>query len=482
MTMHHESSDPRILRERLSALQGAVDRAGRRPATGARRQLVRVFAASTLPTTPDTFFAAHPCEAAGDESEGATPSFDCDENTTLFVDFIRKAPKVDDMAVATLVGGRWVAEVGGKSSPACQWFCGAAVGIANPDDPLGADALATLTVGDGGVITSVALAYPGTRYTAAHPRVTIAGGGSGAAAVATVGEVTSIAVTAGGSGYSAASPPAVTIDAPGGSGATATATATVDGSGAVSGLTITSGGSLYTTDSPAVTIAPPASGDTATATATAKPGAVTSLVLTAGGSGYIDPSVPPYLNLTLSSPTWSVACKINLLAPDTTPPDRPPPKCRYGGETIVDFPGTAATAPIPGVIMTAGAVWVDGFGWNVTFEVFVAADPDAPYACPGCIEFGPSPVDGTIYGLVASPTHNIGPAPTQNINTGPYLIGFCPSRPYSASYTYQIVPAGCSPTFPADSADWYVLCGGTCPNPNSEEQPPVPLTLTVSEP
>src|SRR5262249_10139750 len=59
------------------------------------------------------------------------------------------------------------------------------------------------------------------------------------------GTVTSIAVTDGGSGYSSASPPNVSIDGGGGSGATAIAVVN-DTTGAISSIMLLTGGSGYT--------------------------------------------------------------------------------------------------------------------------------------------------------------------------------------------------------------------------------------------
>ncbi len=76
---------------------------------------------------------------------------------------------------------------------------------------------------------------------------------AGASATIAGGSVNAITVRAGGGTYTVA--PAVTI-APPPSGVTATATATINGSGVVSAITITQAGSGYTSP-PAVTIAPP---------------------------------------------------------------------------------------------------------------------------------------------------------------------------------------------------------------------------------
>lgn len=98
------------------------------------------------------------------------------------------------------------------------------------------------------------------------------------------GSVTSITLTAGGSGYP--SNPAVTISAPPSGGTQATATATTCTSGcSLSGVVIDTNGVGYTY-APTVTIAPPPSGTTATATATivGSGSPVTSLTINNTGS------------------------------------------------------------------------------------------------------------------------------------------------------------------------------------------------------
>lgn len=115
----------------------------------------------------------------------------------------------------------------------------------------GAAATATLT---GGVVTSITVTSTGSGYTSA-PTVSISGDGTGATATSTVtpqvSGVTSITVGTAGSGYATA--PVVTITGGGGTGATATAT--VSG-GSVTGVTVTAAGSGYTS-APTVTIAAP---------------------------------------------------------------------------------------------------------------------------------------------------------------------------------------------------------------------------------
>lgn len=138
----------------------------------------------------------------------------------------------------------------------------------------GTGAAATATVGAG--VASVAVTNGGMNYTFANVSFT-GGGGSGAAATAAItGGVTSATVTAPGSGYTTAS---VSITGGGGFGATATATLLA---GAVTGIVITNPGSNYSS-APTVTIT--GDGTLATATGTVS-GIISAISVTAPGSGY----------------------------------------------------------------------------------------------------------------------------------------------------------------------------------------------------
>ena len=126
--------------------------------------------------------------------------------------------------------------------------------------PGSATAVAVLTPT---TIASLTITNGGTRYSSA-PAVTISGGGgSGAAATATVsrGSITDLTLTNTGSGYT--SPPTVAFSGGGGSGAAATATLTAT---SVASITVTDSGSGYSS-APTITITgSPGSGATATAT------------------------------------------------------------------------------------------------------------------------------------------------------------------------------------------------------------------------
>lgn len=134
-------------------------------------------------------------------------------------------------------------------------------------------------LGDG--VAGITLTAHGTGYTSA-PTVSLnGGGGTGAAAAATItGVVSSLTLTNGGTGYTTGA--TVTITGGGGSGATATATVA---GGSVTAITLTNAGTGYTS-APTVTFSDGAAG-TVRATATAAIDTVVgSITLTSVGSGY----------------------------------------------------------------------------------------------------------------------------------------------------------------------------------------------------
>ena len=134
-------------------------------------------------------------------------------------------------------------------------------------------------------VASIMTALPGLGYVTPPTVSFVGGGGSGAAATASLNGVVGITVVTAGSGYTTA--PAVTITpAVGSTGAGATAVATING-GVVTGITVTNMGSNYIL-APTVTIAaPPAPGVAATATANITLGSVGQITLTNPGAGYL---------------------------------------------------------------------------------------------------------------------------------------------------------------------------------------------------
>ena len=149
----------------------------------------------------------------------------------------------------------------------------------------GAGATAAATLAATGSVKGVTITSGGSGYTSA-PTVTFSAPPSGVGATGTAvisnKRVISVTITNAGSGYTSA--PTITFSGGGGSGAAATATL----GRAVAGLTLTNGGSGYTSPPTVSFSGGGGSGAAATAALAGRP--VASVTLTSAGSGYI--SVP----------------------------------------------------------------------------------------------------------------------------------------------------------------------------------------------
>jgi hypothetical protein len=127
-------------------------------------------------------------------------------------------------------------------------------------------------------VASITITNGGIGYTTAPAISLSGGGGSGATATAGITETTvttypieSITVTSGGTGYDDGSPPTITLTGGGGSGAAATPTVTMTATGLyyVVSITVDAQGAGYTSN-PTITIDPPSGGGGSAATATAQ--------------------------------------------------------------------------------------------------------------------------------------------------------------------------------------------------------------------
>ncbi len=149
-------------------------------------------------------------------------------------------------------------------------------------------------------VARVVTELPSFGYTTPPAISFYGGGGTGAAATASLNGVTGITLVTAGSGYATA--PTVTITpAVGDTGTGATAVATVSG-GVVTAITVTNLGSNYLL-APTVNITG-GGGTGATAQATVTMGSVGAITLTNAGSGY---SKAPYVTLTGGGGTGAVA-------------------------------------------------------------------------------------------------------------------------------------------------------------------------------
>ena len=218
------------------------------------------------------------------------------------------------------------------------------------------DTALTFTVPGPQPVSSVTLLTSGSGYTA-PPAVTLTGGGgSGAAAMATITRVVNgVSVTAAGSGYS--TPPAVAITGGGGTGAAATSTI----SGSVSTLAIATPGTGYTT-APVVSFMG-GGGAGATATATINAG-VSAITVAAPGSGY---TTTPTVTLTGGGGTGTRATAtinrfvsaITVAAGGTRYTTAPTVTITGGGGA-----GATATATVTGGRLTAITVTAPGTGYT----------------------------------------------------------------------------------------------------------------------
>ncbi len=107
-------SEARILRDRMSVYEDAVDRAGAGADYGSARLLVQVYNGGSMPAAVPRVYYTHPVLATGTVSEGAAATLTADTATTVPVVVLNKVPSVGDYLVAYSAGGRWVSEETGS--------------------------------------------------------------------------------------------------------------------------------------------------------------------------------------------------------------------------------------------------------------------------------------------------------------------------------------------------------------------------------
>jgi hypothetical protein len=106
----------RILRDRQTALGGAIDRAAEFSTRPAARRLVQVYNGGSMPTQAGYVYLTHPAELDGAETEGGSATVNADTSTAIPVVVLRGTPQAGDVLTAHAVGGRWVAERMGAST------------------------------------------------------------------------------------------------------------------------------------------------------------------------------------------------------------------------------------------------------------------------------------------------------------------------------------------------------------------------------
>jgi hypothetical protein len=154
--------ETRVLRDRQRALDSTIDLMGaERRRHGAKRVLVSIANLGSMPASNDHFFAAHPVELNGAETEGGSGTPVIDTSTVLYVDVIGSVvPSAGDLLTAVSVGGRWVAERGGvQQSNCCTLKCSP---CSIPRKNLQLDYTNVLLIGGTGTTT---LYYSGASWT-----------------------------------------------------------------------------------------------------------------------------------------------------------------------------------------------------------------------------------------------------------------------------------------------------------------------------
>ncbi len=109
----NEARETRILRDRLTAYEDALDRLAGAGTAGAARQLVQVYDGGSMPSSPGLFYFTHPVLASGAETEGGTATLTADTASMIPVVVLGGIPAVGDYLVAYAAGGRWVSEIKG---------------------------------------------------------------------------------------------------------------------------------------------------------------------------------------------------------------------------------------------------------------------------------------------------------------------------------------------------------------------------------
>src|SRR5690348_5616881 len=87
----------RILRDRQTALGGAIDRAAEPSARATSRRLVQVYNGGSMPTQAGYVYLTHPAELDGAETEGGPATVNADTSTTIPVVLLRGTPQAGDV-------------------------------------------------------------------------------------------------------------------------------------------------------------------------------------------------------------------------------------------------------------------------------------------------------------------------------------------------------------------------------------------------
>jgi len=102
-------SDTRIERARHADLERTVDQIAAGGSSGSAARLVTTTTVMTYPTSAGAFYAAHPTEIDGSETEGGAASYTADTAQVMYcLNLGTQIPPAGTTVIAEGVGGRWV--------------------------------------------------------------------------------------------------------------------------------------------------------------------------------------------------------------------------------------------------------------------------------------------------------------------------------------------------------------------------------------
>lgn len=293
--------------------------------------------------------------------------------------------------------------------------------------------------------------------------------GNGTITNFTTGTVHQVALGSGGSGYTI--PPAISFTGGGGSGAAAFAT--VSG-GVITAITVTNPGSGYTS-APTVVITPNGSGTGATAAAVLG----TGIIYTAGASGTVNLQVVVNRNFSNDIPACNVVSTESVTIAPPPSITSQPQHLAVCPDTLAVFSVTAANATAYQWQVLSGAIFVDIAGATASTYAFTAtlADNGKTYRVvvtrgPGCsvisnavtltVNCGPDVAvivnDDTPNPVIAGENitytqqvRNISPSAATNPT-------FTQTTPPGTTFVSMTPPAGWTCTFPAAGATGLISC------------------------
>lgn len=101
-------NDLRIQRERQAALDVAVDNGAVNPSDCSAAAVLTTTVATTYPATAASFYACHPTDIGGTETEGGAASYVAGTAIVFALNVGTQVPPPGTRVVAHAVGGRWV--------------------------------------------------------------------------------------------------------------------------------------------------------------------------------------------------------------------------------------------------------------------------------------------------------------------------------------------------------------------------------------